>query len=60
MNARPDAWLRQAQNDLELAQLAKDNGFFCPSLFLCFTGSRERLEKCIAGVGTGAALHART
>ena len=27
MNSRPDAWLRQARNDLALAQLAKDNGF---------------------------------
>ena len=27
MNARPDAWLRQAENDLALAQLARDNGF---------------------------------
>ena len=28
MNARPDAWLRQAQNDLELAQLARDNSYW--------------------------------
>ena len=27
MNARPNAWLRQAENDLALAQLARDNGF---------------------------------
>ena len=27
MNARLQAWLLQACNDLELAQLARDNGF---------------------------------
>ena len=26
MNARPAAWLRHAQSELELAQLARDNG----------------------------------
>ena len=31
MNARPDAWLRQARNDLALAQLVKDNGFLAQS-----------------------------
>ena len=28
MNSRPEAWLKQAHNDLALAQLANDNGFF--------------------------------
>lgn len=27
MNSRPEAWLKQARNDLALARLAKDNGF---------------------------------
>ena len=27
MNSRPEAWLKQAHNDLALARLAKDNGF---------------------------------
>ena len=43
MNARPDAWLRQAHNDLELAQLAKDNDY----LYLaqaCFYSS-QAVEK---------------
>ena len=34
MNSRPDAWLRQARNDLALAQLAKDNGFLAHELLL--------------------------
>jgi hypothetical protein len=32
MNSRPDAWLRQAHNDLELAQLARDNGYLAQAL----------------------------
>ena len=28
MNARPQAWLYQAKNDLAFAQLARDNNFF--------------------------------
>ena len=27
MNARPNAWMHQAQQDLALDQLARDNGF---------------------------------
>ena len=38
MNSRPDAWLRQARNDLALAQLAKDNGFLAQS---CYTPRRQ-------------------
>ncbi len=32
---------------------------FLPKLVLSFTGSWEKLEKCIAGIGAGAALDAR-
>lgn len=32
MNARPEAWLRQAENDLELARLAHQNGYFAQAL----------------------------
>ena len=28
MNSRPEAWLKQAHNDLALAELAKDNGLW--------------------------------
>ena len=33
MNSRPEACLRQARNDLALAQLAKDNGFLAQSCY---------------------------
>ena len=41
MNSRPDAWLRQARNDLALAQLAKDNGFLAQS---CYYASQAALK----------------
>ena len=43
MNARPEAWLSQARNDLALAQLAKDNGFLAQS---CYWGSNHRTPTC--------------
>jgi HEPN domain-containing protein len=33
MNARPNAWLLQAENDLALAQLARDNGFLAQACY---------------------------
>ena len=45
MNSRPDAWLRQAHNDLALAQLARDNGFLAQS---CYYASQEA-EKALKG-----------
>ena len=45
MNARPEAWLNQARNDLALAQLAKDNGFLAQS---CYYGS-QAAEKALKG-----------
>ena len=42
MNSRPDAWLRQARNDLALAQLAKDNGFLAQSC----TTHHKQLKRC--------------
>ena len=45
MNSRPDAWLRQARNDLALAQLAKDNGFLAQSC--CYAS--QAAEKGLKG-----------
>ena len=33
MNSRPEAWLKQAHNDLALARLAKDNGFMAQACY---------------------------
>ena len=33
MHARPQAWLNQAENDLELARLATEQGFHAQACF---------------------------
>ncbi len=33
MNARPQAWLFQAENDLQMASLALEHGFFAQSCY---------------------------
>ena len=36
MNSRPEAWVKQAHNDLALARLAKDNGFMAQACYLAY------------------------
>ena len=45
MNSRPEAWLKQAHNDLALAQLANDNGFLAQA---CYYAS-QAAEKALKG-----------
>ena len=45
MNARPKAWLHQADNDLALAQLARDNNFLAQA---CYDAS-QAAEKALKG-----------
>jgi len=45
MNARPEAWIHQARNDLALAQLARDNNFLAQA---CYFAS-QAAEKCLKG-----------
>ena len=49
MNSRPEAWLKQAHNDLALAELAKDNGFMAPGLLPRLSRRRKGTEGCPAG-----------
>jgi len=51
MNARPDAWLRQAQNDLELAQLAKDNGYLAQACFYASQAAEKGLKSVLLELG---------
>ena len=44
MNARPNAWLRQAENDLALAQLARDNGFLAQACFYSSQAAEKGLK----------------
>ena len=51
MNARPDAWLHQARNDLALAQLAKDNGFLAQSCYFASQAAEKGLKGALLELG---------
>ena len=51
MNSRPDAWLRQARNDLALAQLARDNGFLAQSCYYASQGAEKALKGALLELG---------
>ena len=51
MNSRPDAWLRQARNDLALAQLAKDNGFLAQSCYFASEAAEKGLKGALLELG---------
>ena len=51
MNDRPDAWLRQAQNDLELAQLAKDNDYLAQACFYASQAAEKGLKSALLELG---------
>jgi HEPN domain-containing protein len=44
MNARPEAWLRQAENDLELARLAHQNCYFAQACFFASQAAEKALK----------------
>ena len=51
MNSRPDAWLRQARNDLALAQLAKDNRFLAQSCYYASQAAGKGLKGALLELG---------
>ena len=51
MNARPKAWLRQAENDLALAQLARDNGFLAQACFYASQTADKGLKSALLEPG---------
>lgn len=51
MNSRPDAWLRQARNDLALAQLARDNGFLAQSCYCASQAAGKALKGALLELG---------
>ena len=51
MNSRPDAWLRQARNDLALAQLARDNGFLAQSCYYASQAAEKALKGALLELG---------
>ena len=51
MNPRPDAWLRQAHNDLALAQLARANGFLAQACYYASQGTDKALKGACLELG---------
>ena len=47
MNARPQAWLNQAENDLELARLATEQGFHAQACFFASQAAEKALKGAI-------------
>ena len=51
MNSRPDAWLRQARNDLALARLVRDNGFLAQSCYFASKAAEKALKGALLELG---------
>jgi HEPN domain-containing protein len=51
MNARPQAWLRQASNDLDLARLARDNRFHAQACYFASQAAEKALKGALLEVG---------
>lgn len=51
MNSRPEAWLKQAHNDLALAELAKDNGFMDQACYHASQASEKALKGALLELG---------
>ena len=51
MNARPQAWLLQALNDLALARLATDNGFHAQACYFAAQAAEKALKGTLLELG---------
>ena len=51
MNARPNAWLTQAENDLALAHLACDNGYLAQACFIASQAAEKALKSALLELG---------
>ena len=51
MNARPQAWLLQAENDLQMASLALDHGFFSQACYHASQAAEKALKSLIIELG---------
>ena len=51
MNARPNAWLNQAQNDLALARLARDHGYLAQACFFASQAAEKALKSAVLELG---------
>ena len=51
MNARPQAWLAQARNDLDLAKLACRNGFLAQACYFASQAAEKALKSALLELG---------
>ena len=51
MNSRPEAWLRQAENDLAMAQLARDHGYLAQACFFASQAAEKALKRALLECG---------
>ena len=51
MNSRPEAWLKQAHNDLALAELAKDSGFMTQACYHASQAAEKALKGALLELG---------
>ncbi len=51
MNARPNAWLIQAENDLALARLACDNGYLAQACYFASQAAEKALKSALLELG---------
>ena len=51
MNARPQAWLVQARNDLDLAELACRHGFLAQACYFASQAAEKALKSALLELG---------
>ena len=51
MDPHPEAWLKQAHNDLALARLAKDNGFMAQACYHATQAAEQALKGALLELG---------
>ena len=51
MNSRPEAWLRQAENDLAMAQLARDHCYLAQACFFASQAAGKALKSALLECG---------
>ena len=51
MNSRPEAWVKQAHNDLALSQLANDNGFLAQACYYASQAAEKALKGALLELG---------
>lgn len=51
MNARPQAWFSQAENDLQMASVAVDHGFFSQACYHASQAAEKALKSLILELG---------